>query len=140
MENVLLLDITIGSKELVISRARFDDTLVHTNQVSAYIDRRVHSDCNISFVSWKSCNEMSIDFGRNTNDGIRVNPPITIGSIIPQITSTKSGNERRRIGFGQNIGDYIPPRNIRSFGLFDRVTSEFSDRSVSWHGAVKNES
>ena len=63
-----------------------------------------------------------------------MNPPRTIGSIIPQITSLKSGTG---IGFGLNGGDGILPKNIRSFSLFDIGTSDFSDRSALLHGAEK---
>ena len=44
MEHVLLSAITIGSEELTISRAHSDIMLIHTNQASASIDRRGHSD------------------------------------------------------------------------------------------------
>ena len=80
---------------------------------------------------------MIIDFRRNTDDIIGVNPPKTTRSIIPQINGMKSGTG---IGFGRNSGDGIPPINIRSFGLFDRGTWYFSDISVLWHGSVKSES
>ena len=102
------------------SRARSDDTLTDTNQASASIDIRGHSEREISFGIRKSCEKISIDFGRNNNDGIGVNPSRTIGSISPQITSMKSGTERGRIGFRWNIYDGIPPRNTGSSVLFDR--------------------
>ena len=45
MEHILLLEITIGLKELTISSARLGDKIVlHANQVSAFIDRLVHGD------------------------------------------------------------------------------------------------
>ena len=91
MERVLFLDVNIGSKEIAIRRSRLDNSLIYTNQSSASIDRRGHGDLEISFGCRKSCNEMSIDFRRNMNDGIHVNPLRTIGSIIPHITSLKSG-------------------------------------------------
>ena len=137
MEHVSLSATTIGSKELVISIARSYDTLIHTNQVSYSIDIRVHDDWEISFRIQIIYNEMSIDFRRNKNDGICVNPSRTIRSLIPKITIMKSGTG---IGFGQNNSDGIPPRNIRRFVLFNRGTSDFSDRSTSWHGAAKIES
>ena len=109
MEHVLLLVITIGSKELAISRVRLDDTLICTNQLIASIERRGHSDWDIYFGIRKSCNEININLGRKMNVGIRVNPSRTIKSIIPQITSMKSGTG---IGFGKNSSDGIPSRNI----------------------------
>ena len=111
--------------------------VIHTDQASDSIDRQVHGDQYIPFSSWNSCNKTSIDFGQNTNDVIYVNPLRTIGSIIPQINSMKSGTG---IGFGDNSGDGIPPRNIGSFGLFNRGNQDFVDRSASWNGASKSES
>ena len=81
MEHVSLSDITIGYKELAISRACLDNTLMHTNQASVSIDIWRHGDRGIFFGSQKSCNKIIIDLGPNTNDGIRVNPSRTIGSI-----------------------------------------------------------
>ena len=46
----------------------------------------------------------------------------------------------QRIGFGWNIGDGIPQRNTRKFDIFDRRTSNFSNRLTLWHGAEKSES
>ena len=62
---------------------------------------------------------MSIDFERNTNDGIGVNILIAIGSISPQITRTR-----------QEIFNTID---------FIRGTSDITNRSASWHGKVKTE-
>ena len=62
MEHITLSVITVGYRELVIGRARLEETLIHTNQPSASIDRRGHSDWEISFGSHKSFNKMSIDF------------------------------------------------------------------------------
>ena len=78
---------------------------------------------------------MIVDFGWNTNDGIRVNPLITIKSIRPQIISLKSGTV---IAFRCSSGDGISPVNIGIFGLFYRETSDFSDRSAPWHGELKS--
>ena len=64
---------------------------------------------------------MSIDFERNKNNVIFMNPSRTIGSITSQNTSPESGTV-----IGQNSGDGIPPRNIRSFSLFDRGIIHFS--------------
>ena len=110
MENVSLSAITIGSKYLAISGSRLEDTLIHTNQASASIDRRGQGDWEIYFRIQKSCNKINIDFRRNTNCGIGVNSPRTTGSIIPYISIMKSGNEMQKIGFGRNSGDGIPPK------------------------------
>ena len=108
-EHVYLSDIAIWSKELAISIERLDNTIIHTNQAISSIDRQGNSEWDMSFGSRKSCNKMSIDFGRNMHDDIYVNPPIIIGIIRLHITSLKSGTG---IGFGRNIGDGIPPINI----------------------------
>ena len=123
--------ITVGSKELAIGKAHSNNTLIHTNQSSAFIDRWVHSDWGISFGIWKSCKKMIIDFRQNTNIGICVNPSIPIGSIIPQIASLKSGTE---IEFGCNIGDGIAPRKIIRLKLFGIGTPYFfqQGRAVAW--------
>ena len=62
---------------------------------------------------------MSIDFGRNSNDGISVNPPRTIISMRPQITITRQG----------------------IFFIFNSVkrTLDITYRSAPWHGAAKSE-
>ena len=39
VEHVSLLDITIGYEEISISRARLDETIIHTNPSSASVDR-----------------------------------------------------------------------------------------------------
>ena len=54
MEHVSLSDITIGSEDLAIRRS--DDTLINTNQVSAYIDIWEHGYWDFSFDSRKSGN------------------------------------------------------------------------------------
>ena len=131
----MLLVIPIGSKELEISRVHLDDTLICTNQLIASIERRGHSDWDIYFGIRKICNKINIDLGRKFFC-IRVIPSRTIRSIIPQITSMKSGTV---IEFGKNSSDGIPPRNIGSFNLSDRGTSHFFYRSASWHGEARNE-
>ena len=131
MEHILLLDVTIGYKELAISRSLSDDMIIHTNQLSASIDIGRNGDGEISFGSRKSCNKMSIEFGKNTNYKIRMNPPRTIGITSPHITNMKSVTG---IGFGCYSCDGIPPSDIGSFDLFGRGTLYFSYSSTSWHG------
>ena len=75
---------------------------------------------------------MSISFGWNTNNGISMNPSITIRSIMPQITSLEIVS-----GVGMNSSDII---HIGRFSLFYRDISDFYDRSVPWHGAAKSKS
>ena len=74
MEHVSLLDITIGSEEIAVNRVRLDETLIHTNKASASIARRGHSDRDFYFGERKSGDKMSIEFGRNTNNGMPTNP------------------------------------------------------------------
>ena len=104
--------ITVGSKDIAVGRARSENMFIHTNQEITSIDRQVHGDWYIYLEIWNSCNKVSVDFGQNKNDGISVIPSRTIVSIIPHITSLKSGTEMRRIGFGRNSDDDIPPRKM----------------------------
>ena len=70
---------------------------------------------------------MSIYFRKNINDGIHVNPSRTNRSTTPHITSMYSDTVMgRNRNSGWNIGDVIPPINIGSFSLFDRVTSDLA--------------
>ena len=65
----LLLSITIGFKDLVIGSARLGyNIIVYSNQSSASIDVRRHSDQDIPFGSRKIGNDISVDFGQNEND------------------------------------------------------------------------
>ena len=134
--------ITIGSKDLAISSAWLvKNIIVNYNQAIASIARRVQYDRNFFFGIRKICDEMIIDFRQKTNNGVPMNPSRTIRSITPHITILESGTGiRLNSNVRQNSGDGILPRNIRSFGLFDRGTSDFSNKSASWHGAEKNES
>ena len=59
MEHILLLVITVGSKELAIGRARLDNILIHYNQSRASIDRRGNGDWYISLGIINSCTEMN---------------------------------------------------------------------------------
>ena len=60
---------------------------------------------------------------------------------MPHINSMESGTGIQwNSDIGQNSGDGIPPGNIGIFSLFDKATSDLSNRSTSWHGAEKNES
>ena len=113
-------NISIWSEELAISRARLDKTIINRNQASTSIDRRGHIDWDFSFKSQKSCKDISFDFWRKTNDIIVVNPWITIGRIIPQITRTAQGIF--------DVFNYI------------RGTLDIAYRSASWLGKEKSES
>ena len=126
MEHILLSEITIGSKELGIFSAQLDNKLiVHAKQVSTSIDIRGHGDREFPFGSRKSCDEMSIDFRQNTNNGLPMNILRAIRSITPQITSTEIGTE-----IGRNSDEGTPLRNIGSFGLFGIGVSDLSYRSA----------
>ena len=93
--------------------------LIHSNQTSASIDRRGHSDQDTPLSSIKSCTEMRrVISGRNRNGGIGVNPPRTIGNISPQVTW------QGRFNFF----------NIIMGMLY------FSDMSASWYGVEISES
>ena len=83
MEHITLSVINVGSKELTISGARLDYILIHINQERSSIDRQGHSNWELSYESQKSYDKRSIDFGQNKNNGIHMNPSITIGIIIP---------------------------------------------------------
>ena len=64
-----------------------------------------------------------------------------IGSITPHITSLEIGHGIGwNISVRQNSSDEIPPRNIRSFGLFNRGTSYFSNKSALCYVPEKSES
>ena len=77
MEHIMLSVITLVSKDLAIGIEHSYYTIIHNNQARDYIDRQVHGDGEIYFGSQKSCNNISIDFGRNTNDRICANPSRT---------------------------------------------------------------
>ena len=135
MGNLSLSAITKGSEEIAISRVYLDNTVIHTNQMSNFIDRRGHSDRKFSFGSWKSCDGMIIYLGGNTNNRIPMIPLRVIGSITSHITSLESGTGIGQNGsVGQNSGDGTPPSNIRSFVLFDRRASDLYDRNALCHG------
>ena len=51
MEHVSLLVINVGSTKLTVGGARPADTIIHSNQVNADIDRWGHGDQNISLGS-----------------------------------------------------------------------------------------
>ena len=139
MENVLLLAITIGSEDIYINRARLDKTLIHTNQASASIDIRGHSDQDFSFGERKSGYEMIIDFRRNMNNSMTMKLSRNIGSITSQITSRESGTGNgRNISVRRNSSYGTPPRNIGILGLFSIWTLDIPNRGVSWHGTPKS--
>ena len=105
MEHITFSVINLGSKYPAIVRAHSNNTIMHTNQASASIDRQVRGDGGIYFGSQKSCNKISIDFVRNKNDGICANPSRIIRIISPHITVIKSGTGNV---FGRKSGDGIP--------------------------------
>ena len=78
-DHLLFLATNIGPKEITISIKRLgDNIIVEDNQARSSIDRRGNGNRDLPFGSWKSGNKMSVDFGRNMNDKIGMNPLRTI--------------------------------------------------------------
>ena len=102
---------TIGSKYLTINSAFLCDKIIpETNQASAFIYRRGHGYQEFPFKSQKSGNKMTVDFGRNTDDKIGMNPSRTIGITHPQINMNST----------------------RKCNIFDLIS-----RGMQWHGTIK---
>ena len=75
MEHLLLSETTIASKYIDIGSAWLGNNIIEeANQASAFVDMWGHSDWGLPFGSRKSGNKMSVDFGRNTDDKIGMNP------------------------------------------------------------------
>ena len=75
MEHLSLSVTTIGLKDPAIGSARLGNkVIVEANQSSYSIDIRGHGDCDLPFGSRKSGNKMSVDFGWNTDEKIRMKP------------------------------------------------------------------
>ena len=92
-EHLSLLEINIGSKDLIISSSQLGDKIiVHFYKMSAFVDRWGHGNQNFSSGSQKNGNKMSVGFGRNVNDKIGMNPSRIIGNPHPQIYKTKEGS------------------------------------------------
>ena len=118
IEHLSFSAITTGSKYIAIISARLGCKLiVHANQSSTPIDRRVHSNCYFPFGSRKSGNKMSVYFRWNADGKILMNPLRTIGIPRPQITSTRH----------------------RVFYIFNSIigTSDIAYRGTMWHDAAK---
>ena len=114
MEHILLLETTIGLKELTIGSVRLGYKLiVEANQAQAYIDRWGYGDRGFPFDIQKSGNGMSVGFRQNTDDKIGINTLRTIGIPCPQITRTRLNN----------------------YDIIDLVI-----RVSPWHGRMKSES
>ena len=113
-EHLSLSAVTIESKDLVIYSAQLGDKIiVEANQASTSIDRRRNGDWDFLFGSRKSGNEMSVDFGRNVDEKITMNPSKTIRSTRPQVTRTI----------------------LINCNIFDSVI-----RVLPWYGTMKSES
>ena len=114
MEHLLLSVTTIGSKEFAIVSMRLGKNLIaEANKSISSIDIWDHSDQEFPSGSRKSGNEMSVDFGRNMDDKIGMNPLRTIGIPRPHITSTR----------------------LRNCNIFDLVV-----RGLVCHGTAKSKS
>ena len=75
MEHLLLTSVTIGSKDLAIGIARLGDKIIaEYNRASTSIDIWGHVDRYLPCGTWKSGNKMNVDFGRNMNEKIGMNP------------------------------------------------------------------
>ena len=75
MEHLLLSATTLWSKYIAIGSARLGGNLIaESNQESASIYRRGHSDWYFPFGSWKSGNKISVNFGQNVDEKNRMNP------------------------------------------------------------------
>ena len=57
MEHVALFAINKGYAEIMIIIARLEHKFIRANQVSALIDRQVHSDQDFTLRIWKSCDK-----------------------------------------------------------------------------------
>ena len=66
--------------------------IAEANQLSASIDRKGHGDQEFPFWSRKSGNILSVDFGRNADDKIRMTPLRPIGRPHPNINRTRISN------------------------------------------------
>ena len=85
--------VNIGLKEIVIGSAKLDKNLiVEANQAITYIYRRGHGDQEFPFGSQKSCNKMSVDFGRNSDKTIGMNPSRSIVILYLQVTRNSPSN------------------------------------------------
>ena len=78
MEHISLSAFNIGSKELAIGSVRLVNQIIaEANQANDSIDIRQHGDCDFAFGSWKTVTK-SVDFGRNAEEKIGMNPSRTI--------------------------------------------------------------
>ena len=121
MEYILLLAINIGSKDLAIISARLGNNIItEANQASVVIYRWGHNDRDFPFGSRKSGNKMSVDFERNADDKIGMNPSRTIRTPRPHNT--------RAIANNCEIFDLV------------RMTSYLAFRFLTWYGTIESES
>ena len=84
-----MLAITIGFKDLALSSVWLGNKIIlHANQVGDSIDRSGHHEREIPYGILKIGNKMSVDFGRNADETIGMNPLRTIGRPRPNNTRT----------------------------------------------------
>ena len=92
--------------------------VIHSNQTTTTDARKGHDDRNVSLGSLEICPEIQRGgIERRGNDGIKMNPPGTIGGKWPYGTGPG----------GFNIFDYVK-------GMYD-----FTNRSASWHDSEISE-
>ena len=83
-------EINIGSNYIAIASTRLGENIImHDNQSITSIDRQRHNDQNLPFKSQTIGNEMKVDFRRNADDEIRMNPLRTIRIPHPHNTRTR---------------------------------------------------
>ena len=69
-----------------LNNTTINPPITHSNQSASTVDRRLHSYCNVSLNSLESSYEvLRVEIGYSGNDGIRMNPPGTIGGNFPQV-------------------------------------------------------
>ena len=84
MKHLFLPVVNIGSKYLMVCSVLLGNKLIaEANQAITSIGRRGHGYQEFLFGSWKSGNKISVDFGRNVDDKIAMNPSRAIGIPHP---------------------------------------------------------
>ena len=121
MEHLSLPATTIGLKYIEIGTVRLGNNIItEANQASVVIYRWGHNDRDFPFGSRKSGNKMSVDFERNADDKIGMNPSRTIRTPRPHNT--------RAIANNCEIFDLV------------RMTSYLAFRFLTWYGTIESES
>ena len=113
IEHILFTAVTICLKYIVIGSERLGKKLIaEANQEYTSIYIEGNSYWEFPCRSWKSGNKKSVDFRRNVDEKIAMNPSRSTGSPRPQVTRTRM-------------------RNCNIFDLVSRVST--------WNGTMKND-